>query len=314
MLKKKKKADDEYVDGKRVYTAHVSEKKKQTVEDFKKLIENYSIIAVLNLENLPARQLQVMKETLRDTVLIRMTKRRYLNLVLEQAQKKDVIKLKPYLKGMPALLFTNESPFKLYSIIKKSKSNAPIKGGQKAPKEILVKKGPTSFAPGPVIGELGAFKIKTMIEGGKVAIKEDAVVAKEGDVVNQKLASILQRLGIEPMEIGLDVVAVYENGEILTKDVLDVDETAYYNNFMAAYRSAVGLALEIGYAAPETIQQLIVKAYRAATHISVENSIITQDTLAIILAKAERIVAGIAAQTRTGMAAPEENSAKQDSI
>ncbi|MFH1072494.1 MAG: 50S ribosomal protein L10 [Nanoarchaeota archaeon] len=295
--KKKKKAGDEYVNGKRVYKAHVSEKKKQTVEEFKKLIEKYSIIAVLDLENLPARQLQVMKETLRDTVLIKMTKRRYLNLILDQSPKKDVLKLKPYLKGMPALLFTNESPFKLYSIIKKSKSNAPIKGGQKAPKEIMVRKGLTSFAPGPVIGELGQFKIKTMIEGGKVAIKEDSVVAKEGDVVSQKLASILQRLGIEPMEIGLDVVAVFENGEILTKDVLDVDETAYYNNFMAAYRSALGIALETAYAAPETIGPLIMKAHRAAHHISVENSIITQETLAIILARAEGIAAGIAAQT-----------------
>ena len=39
-------------------------------------------------------------------------------------------------------------------------------------------------------------------------------------LLNDKLASLLIRLGIEPMEIGLNLVAAYENGDILTGDVL----------------------------------------------------------------------------------------------
>jgi large subunit ribosomal protein L10 len=42
----------------------------------------------------------------------------------------------------------------LYKILQKSKSSAPAKAGQTAPNDIYVKAGKTSFAPGPIIGEL----------------------------------------------------------------------------------------------------------------------------------------------------------------
>ena len=85
-----------------------------------------------------------------------------------------------------------------------------------------------NFSPGriptSIIGELGAIGIKAGIEGGKVAIKEDAVVVKDGEVINANVAAILTRLGIEPMEIGLDLVAAYEKGSIFDKKILGVDE------------------------------------------------------------------------------------------
>lgn len=289
IAKSKKARDGEY-------KAHVATKKKETVKEFTALIKKYDIIAALNMENLPAKQLQAMKETMRDTVTIKLTKRRLLEIAIKDSKKEGLDKLKPYLKGMPALLFSNENPFKLYSIAKKSKSKAPIKGGQTAPHDIIVKAGVTSFAPGPIIGELGQFRIKSGIEGGKVAIKADAVVAKEGETVSQKLAGILQRLGIEPMEIGLDIVAIYEKGEILTKAVLNIDEEQYFKDFQTAFRDAIALALETGYITKETVDLLITKAHKEALHLAVEASIPEPDALAFILAKAEAQAASISAK------------------
>jgi len=74
---------------------------------------------------------------------------------------------------MPALLFTKENPFKLYNKLQKSKSSAPAKAGQTAPSEIVVPKGPTPFAPGPIIGELGALGIKTAVENIKKRSMEE---------------------------------------------------------------------------------------------------------------------------------------------
>lgn len=269
------------------YKAHVAKKKKDTVKEFVDLIKKYDCIAALDMENLPARQLQTMKETLRSGVVIKLTKRRLIEFAIADAKKEGLEKLKPYLRGMPALLFSNESPFKLYATAKKSKSKAPIKGGQKAPNDIIVKAGTTSFAPGPIIGELGAFKIKTGIDGGKVAIKSDAVVAKEGEIVSQKLASILQRLGIQPMEIGLNIVAVFEKGEILTKEVLDIDEDAYIRNFQNAFRDSLAVAMAAGYVTKDTVTLLIQKAHREAFALAVEGAIPEKDALGAILAKAE---------------------------
>ena len=93
--------------------AHVSESKKKTVDEFSKLISEYPIIASVDLENLPAPQLQNMRETLRDKVVLKMTKRRLLNIAIDKAKgkKPGLEKLKEKLRGMPALLFTKENPF-----------------------------------------------------------------------------------------------------------------------------------------------------------------------------------------------------------
>lgn len=277
--------------------ANVSESKKKEVQQLTKLIEEYPIVGVVNMENLPAKQLQIMREKLRENVLIRMSKGRLIKIALTNAKKEHVIELTKHLKGMPALLFTRDSPFKLFKTLKKNKSKTAIKAGQKAPSDIVVPAGPTPFAPGPIIGELGALKIKAGIEGGKVAIKEDALVAKEGDVATEKLAGVLSRLGIEPMLIGLDLVAAYENGDILTKEVLDVDEDAYLAQLRQGHREALTLALETGYPTGDTILLLVQKAFTESKTVALETGILNKDTINELLAKAEAQAAQLNTKT-----------------
>lgn len=258
--------------------AHVSQQKKDTVKEFADLIGKYDIVGAVNMENLPAKQLNAMREKLRDSVLIKMSKRRLLKVALEQSKKEGVQELIPHLKGMPALLFTNESPFTLFKTLKKNKSNTAIKAGQTAPNDIRVPAGPTGFAPGPIIGELGGVGIRAGIDGGKVSIKEDAVVAKEGAVVSAKLAGILTRLGIEPMEIGLDLTAVYENGEILTKAVLDIDEDAYIADITSAAGWAFNLAVNAAYPCSETAEVLLQNAFSESRNLAINEYILTDMT------------------------------------
>lgn len=270
--------------------AHVSESKKKTVDEFSKLISEYPIIASVDLENLPAPQLQNMRETLRDKVVLRMTKRRLINIAIDKAKDKKpgLEKLKEKLKGMPALLFTKENPFSLYKTIKKNKSAAPAKAGQIAPKDIVVPAGPTGFMPGPVIGELGALGIKSSVENGKIAIKEDAIVAKEGEVISPELAAMLTRLGITPMEVGLDIVAAYEDGTIYTRKVLDIDEDQFMADLTAASQWAFNLAIESGYTTKETIGVFITKAFNQSKAVAIESGFMADAVVGDILGKAER--------------------------
>ncbi len=269
--------------------------KMDTVTDFVKLLEEYPIVGVVNMNNLPAKQLQNMRAQLRQTVVLRMTKRRLLKKAIEQviSKKKGIEQLEQYMEGMPAMLFTKDNPFALYKKLAKNKSKAPAKAGQVAPNDIEVKAGPTSFAPGPIIGELGAFGLKAGIEGGKVVIKADTIVAHKGDVINDKLASILTRLGIEPMEIGLDLVAVFENGSIFTKQVLAIDETVYTNNIAQAGKWAFNLAIEVAYPAKDTIQVLVQKAYKDSKGLGVSKGILAKELVSDILATAHRQMLGV---------------------
>src|SRR3989338_6461079 len=175
--------------------AHVAEYKKEIVTSLVKLINQYPIIGIVNMENLPAPQLQAMRAQLRGNFYLTMTKRRLIKLAFEQTKssKKGIEQLEKHLGGMPALIFTKENPFKLSKTLQKSKSPAPAKAGQIAPKDIMVNKGPTSFAPGPIIGELAMAGIKSGVEGGKVAIKEDSLVVRAGEKIKPKTAEILTR-------------------------------------------------------------------------------------------------------------------------
>ncbi|MBW2964422.1 50S ribosomal protein L10 [Candidatus Woesearchaeota archaeon] len=271
-----------------VKTAKIPEAKKAVIREYVRLAKQYPIVGAVNMENLPTKQLQNMRATLRKKVVLKMSKRRLMKLAIEEAakEKPGLEKLIPYLKGMPALLFTNENPFSLYKTLRKNKSSAPIKGGQKAPADIIVPAGPTGFAPGPIIGQLGAFKIKAGIDAGKVAIKADSKVASEGDVVNAELAAILTRLGIMPMEIGLDLVATYEDGNIFTKDILAVDEDAYINNMMTAHRWAFNLAMDCGILTKETTTLLITKAFNESRALAVETGIYADKVMPLLIAKA----------------------------
>lgn len=265
--------------------AHISEEKTKIVEEFISLMNKYPVIAVVDVENLPAKQLMDMRAALRGKALLKMTKQRLIKLALEKSDKENLSNLKEHLKGMPAVLFSEQNPFSLFKILKKSKSSAPIKPGQVTPKDIIVKAGGTGFAPGPIIGELGAFGIKAGIDAGKVAIKEDKLVAKEGDVINDKLAAILQRLEIHPMEIGLNLTAAYENGQVLTKSVLDIDEGAFLESIKEMYSNALKLSISLMIPIKENINMLLQSAHIDASKLALQQLIITPDNKEIVLAK-----------------------------
>jgi large subunit ribosomal protein L10 len=266
---------------------HVSPEKKKQVDDIIKLIDSYPIVGVVNMENLPAKQLANMRAQLRGRVVMFMTKKRIIKIAIENSKKDNIKAIEPYVKGMPALLFSKDNPFALFKLLKKNRSKAFIKAGQQAPSEITVHAGATNFAPGPVIGELGGFKIKAGIEAGKVVIKDDRIVAKEGDVIDDKLASLLMRLGIEPMEIGLSLVAVYENGEVLSSKVLDIDEGSYKSNIQQAASEAFNLTMYAAITTPDTTTLLLSKAHAEAYALAKQAKITTSETIKEQLAMAE---------------------------
>ncbi|MFH1323816.1 MAG: 50S ribosomal protein L10 [Nanoarchaeota archaeon] len=271
-------------------THHVAEKKKQVAKQIQKLILEYPIIAAVNMENLPAPQLQQMKAQLRGKIVLAMTKRRIMKHAIEgvKDKKQNIELIEPHLKGMPALIFTKENPFSLFKTLKKSKTSAPAKAGQTAPSDIKVPKGPTGFAPGPVIGELAQLKIKAGVENGKVVIKEDSIMVKAGEKIPAKAAEILTRLGIHPMEVGLNVTAVYEGGNIFTASVLDIDETKFQSDLEKAATWAFNLAVESAYPTKETMNTLIAKAFNDAKAIGLSQNIIDEGIIDELLGKAER--------------------------
>jgi len=246
-------------------------------------------VGIVNMENLPAAQLQIMRSTLKKQhVSIVMVRKKLLHKALQDSKKENIAHLIDKIKGMPAVLLTNSNPFSLYSTIQKNKSEASAKPGQISPRDLIVKAGPTTFAPGPIISELAAVGIKTKVDQGKLAIMQDTVIVKEGAVISQKVAETLKRLDIKPMEIGLDLVAVWENGLVFDAKQLHIDEAEYAQNITQAATWAMNLAIEVAYPSVDTIELLLQSALRDAKALSIEQGILTDLTADEILEKAER--------------------------
>ncbi|MBI2576141.1 50S ribosomal protein L10 [Candidatus Woesearchaeota archaeon] len=290
----------------------IAQHKKDKVAALTQLLLSSPVVAAVDMENLPAPQLSQMRAQLRGKVEIFMTKRRLMKIAISSAKekKKGVEKLVDYLRGMPAFLFTKENPFSLYKTLKKNKSKAPAKAGQTAPFDIIVPKGPTGFAPGPIIGELATASIKAGVEGGKVVIKEDSIAVKEGQKISQKTAELLSRLQIYPMEVGLNITAVLEGDSLYPSRVLDIDEVKFKADLTKAARWGFNLAFEAAYPAKENIRLLIGKAFTDAKALGVSQNILDEGIIDELLGKAER--SALALKQEGNISIPEKTPAPKE--
>jgi large subunit ribosomal protein L10 len=279
-------------------TCKKAQVKKDVIKKIEKLAKEYPIIGILNMESLPAANLLRIKRSLKGKAEMLMTRKTLLELAIKKLKLENGEALVEQLKGMPALMFTKENPFAIYRIIKKSKSPAAAKPGQIAPRDIVLPAGPTPFGPGPIISEFAMLGVKAGVENGKVAIKQDSTIVKEGEPIKPGVASMLQKLNIEPMEIGMDLACVYEKGVIYGKKVLDIDEEQFMTDLLTSAQNAINLAVEIGLPTKDTIEILLSKASKEGTTLAEEANFMAKGMEMDILAKAHRIATQI--QNSTG--------------
>ena len=300
------------------YNAKVSAKNEDFANRIRNLSNKYSIVGILDVTGLPAPQFQRMRASLRKTAEILIVKKNLIQIVLKELESthKGITGLLENANGIVGLVFTNDNPFTLFKFVKKNKSSAPAKAGAIAPNDIIVPAGPTSFAPGPIIGELGALKIKAGINAGKVEIKADSIVAKEGEVISAALAGVLTRLGIEPLEVGLNLKAIFEEGTVYGKSVLDVDEEAIIADIKAQAAACHSLAIGLGYFVKENVSHFLGKGGKDSLALGVGTAYPAAETLSELLTKAAAEAAGLmsgsAADAVAGANAPANEEPKKE--
>jgi len=266
-------------------STHVPQWKKDEIEEIKALIKTYPIVGVVGMSKIPAMQLQQMRAELRGRAVIKMLRNTLIHRAINQSDEK-LRPLGDFVEEQTALIFTKLNSFKLYKLLEKSKSPAPAKPGDIAPHDIVVEKGATSFKPGPIVGELQNAGIPAAIEGGSVVIRERKTVAKAGEVISPKLAEVLTRLEIYPMEVGLKLRAAYENGTIFLSDILAVDESKYFSDFTMAVHNALNLSINAAYPTSANARQLLQKAFNDSRNLAINATILIPETIKTVLAKA----------------------------
>jgi len=264
----------------------VLDEKSNEVEAIKEILKGYKSVGIASLQKVRASQLQELKKSMAGKVYLRVLKNTLIRLAIDEMNQAELKKLEKYLEGSNVFLFTDLNPFKLALLLERGKVKTTAKANDIAAMDVVIPASNTGQPPGPVISQLNAVGLPTKIENGSVWVSKDTLVVRKGEVINERLASVLSKLGIKAVELGISMRAVFDNGMMITGDQLKVDVAATKRNVESSNREAFALALSIGYASKDTIKPLLQQAYQKAIALSIGAAIPTKETIADLIRKA----------------------------
>ncbi|MGQ9469876.1 MAG: 50S ribosomal protein L10 [Nitrososphaerales archaeon] len=257
--------------------------KERTIQRILSNTKNYKTIAVSKLHKVRATQLMELRKKFRKDMEIIVIKNKVASMAFKKSGLNKVEVFIDELKGQSALIFTNMDPFKLYMLLEKNKVNLPARPGDMATEDIVIPAGNTGIPPGPVLSEFKEAKIPTRIDSGSVWVSKDTIVAKKGDPILPKLASLLSRLGIKPVRAGLSVSAAWHDGLIFHEKDLKLDLDEYKNSIQDAYLYAKALAIGASYPTKETLPLIISRFEAEARSIAIASGYLSKDVIVDIL-------------------------------
>ncbi len=107
------------------HTEHVPEWKKNEIENIKELIQSHKVFGMVGIEGILATKIQKIRRDLKDVAVLKVSRNTLTERALNQLGE-SIPEMNKYLDKQTALVFTNESPFKLYKVLEQTKTPSPI--------------------------------------------------------------------------------------------------------------------------------------------------------------------------------------------
>ena len=274
------------------------ERKVALYEDLQNLAKSYNVIALCRMTKVRSAQLMAIRKKFKNEIKILTIKNKVAQRAFEQIFQdvKGLEFLNKELEGQCALMFTNLSPFKLNLTFDKNKIFMAAKGGDIAPNELLSPAGNTGINPGPVLSEFKESNVPTKIDQGTIWVSKDTIVAKPGDVISQKLAALLSKLDVKPIEAGVSVnYAIAEGLEFKEKD-LKIVVQEYVDELIKSFQEALAVSVEAVYFTKESTPLLLVKAKQHGLSLAVEAGYLSAESVELVLGKANAVVENLSQQ------------------
>lgn len=261
--------------------------KAKKVQELKGFLSEYNTIAIASLEKVRAAQLQRLRKKLKENANLMVVKNSTITrAVAEITDKKGIEKLAEHLSGPNLYLFTNLNPFKLVMLLEKSRVKAAARAGDLAAFDVTVPAGNTGLPPGPIISQFTAVGLRTRIESGSVFVSKDTMVVKKGEAISAQLGSLLSKLGIKPVEVGLSLKLVFDDGVIIFAEDLSIDIDAFRQSVEQAHQFAFNLSMEAAYPNAENASMLVKVAHQKAFSLAMSAGIVNKETVEELIRKA----------------------------
>jgi len=274
------------------------QKKAQMYQQMQELPKKYSVTALVRMEKVRASQLLPLRKKLLGEVEIISIKDKIARKAFEKLDVPGAEKMKEMLTGQCVFMFTNMSPFKLNVLLGKNKVLLVARGGDTASMDVVVPPKNTGIAPGPMLTEFKENKIPTKIDQGTIWILKETTPVKKGEVISTKLAALLGKLDIKPIEARIVLNSALSESILFSEEELVVDVDAFRNKIAQANQDALALSTEIAYVTEDNIAQILAKASQAGISLSVEAAYVTDENKEQILQKAHSQAQGVASKAK----------------
>ena len=255
------------------------EQKEAKVEEFEQAIQEHKVIGILDMQSLPARQLQEIEREIEEFADIKMSRKTLMDIALENIEKEGIDHLDTDEAMQPAFIFSTKDPFQLYSLIQDNQTSAAADGGEIAPNDIEVPEGDTGIGPGPMLGKLQQTGAQVQVQDGSIHVMEPATMVEAGEEITSDDAEILNQLGIEPLQIGLDLVIAYNDGEVFNAEELDIDTEQYREDIESAATAGFNLAVNAGVVNETTASAIISEAAQKAKNLAISEGLPEEETI-----------------------------------
>jgi len=262
------------------------------------LLSKHGVIGVIDVEGVPATAMLGMRDTLREHMVMTMAKKTLVRRAWKKAGLSED-ELDTLFDGVtiPMLVQTDSlNAFQLFAELEKTKTGRAAKAGDIAPNDIIIEEGPTQFPPGPIVGEFNSVGIPAKIDKGKVAIQKTVTAVEKGQPISADLGLMLAKLEINPIEIGLILSGVVEDGTVMAADDLDLDLDGFTANIKSATSGAFNLACNIGWFTDQTVPVLLSKAAGEAMAVAIEAGIHNEETMPVLISRAHARMLAVAGQ------------------
>jgi len=273
-------------------------RKTQLYQQVQEVPKKYKVLGLVRMEKVRASQILPLRKKLQDDVEFIAIKDKVAKKALEKVDIPGIKDIINQLTGQCLFMLTNMSPFKLNVLLAKNKVMLAARGGDIASVDVVVPAKNTGVAPGPMLTDFKQAKIPTKIDQGTIWITKDTIPVKKGEVISDKLAALLGKLDIKPVEAGIALESALEEGVSYGKEELVIDVEKIRDEFAQAHQEAISLSIEAAYVTPENVEAILAKAAQGARSVSIESGFLTDETKEQILQKADAQAKSVASKAK----------------
>ncbi|KAL3418975.1 ribosomal protein L10 [Phlyctema vagabunda] len=242
-------------------------------DKLKGLLEEYSSIFIVTVDNVSSQQMHEIRGALRGEGVVLMGKNTMVRRAVKGfvADSPEYERLLPFVKGNVGFVFTNGDLKTIRDKILSNKVAAPARAGAVAPADVYIPAGNTGMEPGKT-SFFQALGVPTKIARGTIEITTDLKLVEAGTKVGASEATLLNMLNISPFTYGMGISQVYDQGNTFPPSVLDIEEAQLLKSFSSAITTIAAISLAANFPTLPSVMHSVVNSYKKVLAVAVETA------------------------------------------